>query len=51
MEYRNEVEELRRRRRVCCRICGKPIEFEESFYTDGYTTEHLDCFFEQQREN
>ena len=50
MEYTNEVEELRGRRRVRCRICGELIQVEEPFYMDGYTTEHLYCFFEQQEE-
>ena len=50
MEYTNEVDELRGRRRTRCRICGEPIQFEEPFYTDGYTMEHLYCFFEQQEE-
>lgn len=51
MEYTNVIEEMSRRRRVSCRICGETICFGESFYTDGYTTEHMDCYFEQQKEN
>ena len=51
MEYTNVIEEMSRRRRTACRICGELIRFGESFYTDGYTTEHMDCYFEQQKEN
>lgn len=52
MEYRNAtIDEMARRRRCNCRICGNTIEFEESFYMDGYTTVHMNCFFEQQKED
>ena len=39
------IEEERRRRRTRCRICGEDIGYGESCYTDGYTTEHMACYF------
>jgi hypothetical protein len=50
MEYGNIIEEMARRRRCNCRICGEVIGVGEPFYTDAYTTVHLQCFFEQQKE-
>lgn len=51
MEYTNVIEEMARRYRCNCRICGAAIEMGEPFYTDAHTTVHLDCFFEQQKED
>jgi hypothetical protein len=50
MEYGNIIDEMSRRVRCNCRICGETIEAGEPFYTDAYTTVHLECFFEQQKE-
>ena len=46
-EYINAVEVIeqqRHRRRTNCRLCGERVEHGQSFYTDGYTTEHMDCY-------
>lgn len=51
MEERRNIFELSTRFRKICRICGEPImeTDERSFYTDGLTSVHMNCYFEQQK--
>ena len=50
MEERQNLYDMAHRRRKNCRICGDEICYEESVYTDGYTTVHMSCFFEFQNQ-
>lgn len=46
MEERQNIFDMANRRRKNCRICGEGIGYEESVYTDGYTTVHMECHFD-----
>jgi hypothetical protein len=48
MDERQTLYDMAHRRRKNCRICGDEIGHEEAFYTDGYTTVHMSCFFDYQ---
>lgn len=48
MEEVQKIFELSRRRRKNCRICGEEVAREEPVYMDGYTTVHMECYFDFQ---
>lgn len=48
MDERQNLYDMAHRRRKNCRICGDEIGHEEAFYTDGYDTVHMSCFFDYQ---
>ena len=48
MEERQSLYDMANRRRRNCRICGEVIGYEEAEYTDGYTTVHMNCYFDFQ---
>lgn len=45
---RETILKMAHRFRCNCRICGECVAPGEAFYTDGYTTVHLCCFFDMQ---
>ncbi len=40
------ISEERHRNRTRCRVCGESVYNGASFYTDGYQTVHMDCYFD-----
>lgn len=45
------ISEERHRPRRHCRRCGEDVYDGTSFYSDGYQTIHMDCYFKERTES